>query len=118
MSGIAFGVFEGVQYQTTINAQADYTTAFLLNVARLTSRLPARAVEWHLRLFCGLCPSLSAIPQVAVSAGHRHSCHVERPLRFVRRRVLSGLADDCPGQCAGAHDLSQQEQQFQGAAQG
>ncbi len=37
MSGIAFGVFEGVQYQTTVNTQADYTTAFLLNIARLTS---------------------------------------------------------------------------------
>lgn len=45
MSGIAFGVFEGVQYQTTINVQADYTTAFLLNVARLTS-LPFLHALW------------------------------------------------------------------------
>lgn len=37
MAGIAFGVFEGVQYQTTVNIQADYTTAFVLNIARLTS---------------------------------------------------------------------------------
>ena len=49
MSGIAFGVFEGVQYQTTINAQADYTTAFLLNVARLTS-LPFLHALWS-----GIC---------------------------------------------------------------
>jgi RsiW-degrading membrane proteinase PrsW (M82 family) len=45
MSGIAFGVFEGVQYQTTINAQADYTTAFFLNIARLTS-LPFLHALW------------------------------------------------------------------------
>lgn len=37
IAGIAFGVFEGVQYQTTVNVQASYTTAFVLNVARLTS---------------------------------------------------------------------------------
>jgi RsiW-degrading membrane proteinase PrsW (M82 family) len=49
MSGIAFGVFEGVQYQTTINVQADYTTAFLLNVARLTS-LPFLHALWS-----GIC---------------------------------------------------------------
>ena len=45
MSGIAFGVFEGVQYQTTVNVQADYTTAFLLNIARLTS-LPFLHALW------------------------------------------------------------------------
>lgn len=45
MSGIAFGVFEGVQYQTTINTQADYTTAFFLNIARLTS-LPFLHALW------------------------------------------------------------------------
>lgn len=49
MSGIAFGVFEGVQYQTTVNVQADYTTAFLLNVARLTS-LPFLHALWS-----GIC---------------------------------------------------------------
>lgn len=45
MSGIAFGVFEGVQYQTTVNIQADYTTAFMLNIARLTS-LPFLHALW------------------------------------------------------------------------
>ena len=49
MSGIAFGVFEGVEYQTTVNVQADYTTAFFLNVARLTS-LPFLHALW-----CGIC---------------------------------------------------------------
>jgi RsiW-degrading membrane proteinase PrsW (M82 family) len=37
MSGIAFGVFEGVQYQMTVNNQLDYSNAFFMNVARLTS---------------------------------------------------------------------------------
>lgn len=48
MAGIAFGVFEGVQYQTTVNVQADYTTAFVLNIARLTS-LPFLHAVW-----CGM----------------------------------------------------------------
>lgn len=48
IAGIAFGVFEGVQYQTTINIHADYTTAFLLNIARLTS-LPFIHAIW-----CGI----------------------------------------------------------------
>ena len=48
MAGIAFGVFEGVQYQTTINIRADYTTAFILNIARLTS-LPFIHAIW-----CGI----------------------------------------------------------------
>ena len=45
MAGIAFGVFEGVQYQTQVNIQADYTTAFVLNIARLTS-LPFLHAIW------------------------------------------------------------------------
>lgn len=49
MAGIAFGVFEGVQYQTSINIQADYTTAFVLNIARLTS-LPFLHAVW-----AGIC---------------------------------------------------------------
>ena len=48
VAGIAFGVFEGVQYQTTVNIQADYTTAFVLNIARLTS-LPFLHAIW-----CGI----------------------------------------------------------------
>jgi RsiW-degrading membrane proteinase PrsW (M82 family) len=45
MSGIAFGVFEGVQYQMTINAELDYSNAFFMNVARLTS-LPFLHAVW------------------------------------------------------------------------
>jgi RsiW-degrading membrane proteinase PrsW (M82 family) len=45
MSGIAFGVFEGVQYQMTVNAKLDYNSAFFMNVARLTS-LPFLHAIW------------------------------------------------------------------------
>lgn len=48
MSGIAFGVYEGVQYQTTVNVQLDYTSAFFMNIARLTS-LPFLHAIW-----CGI----------------------------------------------------------------
>lgn len=48
MSGIAFGVFEGVQYQMSINAGQEYDIAFFLNVARLTS-LPFLHACW-----CGI----------------------------------------------------------------
>jgi RsiW-degrading membrane proteinase PrsW (M82 family) len=36
MSGIGFGVFEGVIYQLTVNAELDYSTSFFMNIARLT----------------------------------------------------------------------------------
>jgi RsiW-degrading membrane proteinase PrsW (M82 family) len=45
MSGIAFGVFEGVQYQMTVNIGLDYSNAFFMNVARLTS-LPFLHAIW------------------------------------------------------------------------
>jgi RsiW-degrading membrane proteinase PrsW (M82 family) len=45
MSGIAFGVFEGVQYQMIENTKLDYANAFFMNVARLTS-LPFLHAVW------------------------------------------------------------------------
>lgn len=48
MSGIGFGVFEGVEYQTTVNIELDYTSAFFMNIARLTS-LPFLHAIW-----CGM----------------------------------------------------------------
>ena len=45
MSGIAFGVFEGVQYQMSVNIQLDYTSSFFMNIARLTS-LPFIHAIW------------------------------------------------------------------------
>lgn len=54
ISGIAFGVFEGVQYQMTVNAELDYTSSFFLNIARLTS-LPFLHAIW-----CGIAGYFSA----------------------------------------------------------
>lgn len=48
MSGIAFGVFEGVQYQMTVNAEQTYDVSFFLNIVRLTS-LPFLHACW-----CGI----------------------------------------------------------------
>lgn len=45
MSGIAFGVFEGVQYQTQANIHLDYASSFFMNIARLTS-LPFLHAVW------------------------------------------------------------------------
>lgn len=45
MSGIAFGVFEGVQYQMSININLDYASSFFMNIARLTS-LPFLQAIW------------------------------------------------------------------------
>jgi RsiW-degrading membrane proteinase PrsW (M82 family) len=36
ISGIGFGVFEGVVYQLTVNTELDYGTSFFMNIARLT----------------------------------------------------------------------------------
>jgi RsiW-degrading membrane proteinase PrsW (M82 family) len=60
ISGIAFGVFEGVQYQTTVNTELDYANAFFMNVARLTS-LPFLHAIWaamagYFIAFAGLYP--------------------------------------------------------------
>lgn len=48
MAGISFGVFEGVQYQMTVNAEQTYDVLFFLNIARLTS-LPFLHACW-----CGI----------------------------------------------------------------
>lgn len=45
MSGIAFGVFEGVEYQMEVNSTLDYGAAFFMNIARLTS-LPFLHAVW------------------------------------------------------------------------
>ena len=48
MSGIAFGVYEGVQYQLTNNMELDYSTSYFMNIARMTS-LPFLHAVW-----CGI----------------------------------------------------------------
>ena len=45
VSGIAFGVWEGVEYQMTVNAEQEYTISFYLNILRLTS-LPFLHACW------------------------------------------------------------------------
>lgn len=54
ISGIAFGVFEGVQYQMEVNVELDYTSSFFFNIARLTS-LPFLHAIW-----CGIAGYFSA----------------------------------------------------------
>lgn len=58
MSGIAFGVFEGVQYQLGINSELDYHTSFFMNVARLTS-LPFLHAVW-----CGIAAYFISFAQL------------------------------------------------------
>ncbi len=45
ISGIGFGVLEGVIYQTGVNKELNYESAFFMNVARLTS-LPFLHATW------------------------------------------------------------------------
>lgn len=45
ISGLAFGVYEGVDYQLAENTRLDYATGFLMNIARLTS-LPFIHAVW------------------------------------------------------------------------
>lgn len=45
ISGIGFGVFEGVVYQISVNSKLDYNTSFFMNIARLTS-LPFLHAVW------------------------------------------------------------------------
>jgi protease PrsW len=45
ISGIGFGVLEGVQYQTTVNTELGYNAAFFMNIARLTC-LPFLHAIW------------------------------------------------------------------------
>ena len=48
MSGIAFGVYEGVHYQLEVNSELGYTASFFYNISRLTS-LPFMHAIW-----CGI----------------------------------------------------------------
>jgi protease PrsW len=48
LSGIGFGVLEGVDYQTSTNTTLEYSQAFFMNIARLTS-LPFLHAIW-----CGI----------------------------------------------------------------
>lgn len=82
MTGIAFGVFEGVMYQTQVNVQADYATAFVLNIARLTS-LPFLHALW-----CGICGYFVAYANLYPR--YRHSLYL---LALLIPATLHGLYD-------------------------
>lgn len=61
ISGIGFGVFEGVIYQISVNSKLDYNTSFFMNIARLTS-LPFLHAVWsgissYFIAFCFLYPT-------------------------------------------------------------
>ena len=86
MSGIAFGVFEGVQYQTTVNIQADYTTAFVLNIARLTS------LPFLHALFSGICGYFTAFARLYPR--YRKSLYT---LAIAVPAILHGLYDSFAG---------------------
>lgn len=86
MAGIAFGVFEGVQYQTTVNVRADYTTAFLLNIARLTS-LPFLHAVW-----CGIAGYF--VGMAGLYPRYRKSLYV---LALMIPATLHGLYDSFAG---------------------
>jgi len=86
ISGIAFGVFEGVQYQMTVNAELDYTSSFFLNIARLTS-LPFLHAIW-----CGIAGYFSAFAMLYPK--YRRSLYF---LAIAIPAVLHGLYDTMGG---------------------
>ena len=86
MSGIAFGVFEGVQYQMTVNAELDYTSSFFLNIARLTS-LPFLHAVW-----CGIAGYFSAFAMLYPR--YRKSLYF---LAIAVPAILHGLYDTLGG---------------------
>lgn len=58
MSGIAFGVWEGVEYQMGVNSTLEYDASFFMNIARLTS-LPFLHACW-----CGIAAYFLAFAQL------------------------------------------------------
>lgn len=82
MSGIAFGVFEGVQYQMTVNAEQTYDVSFFLNIARLTS-LPFLHACW-----CGIAGYFLAFAHLYPK--YRHGLYV---LAIAIPMLIHGLYD-------------------------
>lgn len=82
ISGVAFGVYEGVEYQMTVNAEQDYTTAHYLNVLRLTS-LPFLHALW-----CGISGYFLAFARLYPR--FRHALYL---LMIAIPAVLHGLYD-------------------------
>lgn len=90
ISGLAFGVFEGVQYQMGVNAELDYTSSFFLNIARLTS-LPFLHSIW-----CGIAGYFSAFAMLYPK--YRKSLYF---LAIAVPAILHGLYDTLGGGIVG-----------------
>lgn len=82
MSGIAFGVWEGIQYQLKTNIELDYSTSYFLNIARMTS-LPFLHAVW-----CGIAGYFISFAQLYPK--YRMSLYF---LALVIPMVLHGLYD-------------------------
>lgn len=82
ISGIAFGVWEGVQYQMTVNAEQEYTVSFYLNILRLTS-LPFLHACW-----CGIAGYFLAFANLYPK--YRKGLYV---LAFTIPALIHGLYD-------------------------
>lgn len=87
MSGIAFGVFEGVEYQLGMNSTLDYTNSFFHNIARLTS-LPFMHSIW-----CGIAGYFIAFAKLYPK--YRLSLYT---LALFVPAILHGLYDTLVGQ--------------------
>lgn len=86
MSGIAFGVWEGVEYQMTVNAELEYDASFFMNIARLTS-LPFLHACW-----CGIAAYFLAFAQLYPK--YRRSLYV---LAISIPALLHGIYDTFAG---------------------
>jgi len=72
ISGIGFGVFEGVLYQTSINAELNYNDAFFMNVARLTS-LPFLHAIWAGIAGYFICIFIPNVQKIIICLSYWHS---------------------------------------------
>lgn len=86
ISGIAFGVWEGVEYQMTFNAEQEYTIAFYLNILRLTS-LPFLHACW-----CGITGYFLSFANLYPK--YRKGLYV---LAFTIPALIHGLYDSISG---------------------
>jgi RsiW-degrading membrane proteinase PrsW (M82 family) len=82
ISGIGFGVLEGVHYQTTTNTTLSYDAAFFMNVARLTC-LPFLHAIW-----AGIAGYFISFANIIPK--YRHSLYV---LAILIPAVLHGIYD-------------------------
>lgn len=87
ISGIAFGVWEGVDYQLGVNSDLEYSDAFFYNIARLTS-LPFMHAIW-----CGIAGYFIAFAKLYPK--YRRSLYF---LALAVPATLHGLYDSFAGQ--------------------